>query len=70
MSDVVKSKQELIRKLNNGVKEVEVSKQLFDADLTELGGTVRISTGRSKQVGPDQWVFDGMEYFIRKNNEL
>ena len=63
---VVKSKKDLIKKLNSGIKEVEVSKQLFDADLSEVGSTVRISTGRSKQVGPEEWAFDGTEYFIRK----
>jgi len=63
---VVRNKKELIKLLNSGVKEVEVSKQLFDADLSEVGATVRISTGRSKQVGPEEWAFDGTEYFVRK----
>lgn len=64
---MIKDKFMLIKKLNSGVKEVEVSKELFEADLPELGGTVRIASGISKQVGPDQWVFDRTEYLIRKN---
>ncbi len=65
--NIVRIKKDLVKLLNtNGIKEVQVSKQLFDTDLSELGGTVRIATGKSKQIGPNEWVFDGTEYFIRK----